>query len=57
MGSKVRDRFDRQSPVGTIVALTERRSVSPEGYRVWRVREPDGKEYDASEYDLISVPQ
>jgi hypothetical protein len=58
-GDEVRDRFDKTCPPLVIVRLTDRPSVSPPGYRVWRVRDPCGDEFDASEYDLTllrSVP-
>jgi hypothetical protein len=52
-GDEVRDRFDSNCPALVVVRLTDRTSVSPSGYKVWRVRDPVGDEFDASEYDLV----
>jgi hypothetical protein len=59
-GAKVRDRFPdpegvHPNPELVVEAFEPGCSVSPEGYNLVRVREPDGSTWVASTYDLVRV--
>ena len=57
IGSKVRDRFpgDRDNPVMEVVASESGFSMSPEGYNLYRVKNPDGTTFVSSAFDLEVV--